>query len=146
MTANNYVGSRKMNLAILSFALPMMLQAFVTGSINYVDSLTIGKLGDAAMGGRLIRLQAIGFIPYQMGMHGYYILKAGGDMRSIVMMDSVATWLIQIPIVVLVSRAAGTDIFLLYLSSQIGEVIKLGISLRLLHKGRWLVNLARTEG
>lgn len=46
-----YFGDKKFNLKVLMIALPIMLQNLVTTSVNLVDSLMVGQLGDAAIGG-----------------------------------------------------------------------------------------------
>lgn len=48
---NKYFGDKKFNLLVLSIAIPIMLQNLVTTSVNLVDSLMVGQLGDAAIGG-----------------------------------------------------------------------------------------------
>ncbi|MCI8401784.1 MAG: hypothetical protein HFI38_06785 [Lachnospiraceae bacterium] len=129
----------------VSLAVSVALSAVMFGQSGLIGIVYQGMSPEVlAMARRLTQLQALGFIPYQMGMHGYYILKAGGDMKSIVIMDSIATWLIQIPIFAFTAYCTGAGVYLLYISSQVGEVIKLAISLRLLRRERWLVNLAGT--
>ncbi len=89
----------------------------------------------------LVKLQSLTFILYEMGMQGYFIFKAGGDTRSIAIMDSLSTWLIQIPILAAFAYLSRIDIRLLFLTSQIGEAVKLFISLYLFSRKRWLNNL-----
>ena len=48
---SKYFGDKKFNLTVLMIALPIMLQNLVTTSVNLVDSLMVGQLGDAAIGG-----------------------------------------------------------------------------------------------
>ena len=48
---NKYFGDKKFNFKVLMIALPIMLQNLVTTSVNLVDSLMVGQLGDAAIGG-----------------------------------------------------------------------------------------------
>lgn len=46
-----YFGDRKFILLVLTIAIPIMLQNLITTSVNLVDSLMVGQLGDAAIGG-----------------------------------------------------------------------------------------------
>ena len=44
-------GDKKFILSVLAVAIPIMLQNLITTSVNLVDSLMVGQLGDAAIGG-----------------------------------------------------------------------------------------------
>lgn len=46
-----YFGDRKFVFLVITIAIPIMLQNLVTTSVNLVDSLMVGQLGDAAIGG-----------------------------------------------------------------------------------------------
>ena len=46
-----YIGNRQFLLLVLSVAVPIMLQNLITTSVNLVDSLMVGQLGDGAIGG-----------------------------------------------------------------------------------------------
>ncbi len=89
----------------------------------------------------LILLQGITYIFYGMGMHNYFLFKAGGDTKSIAIMDSIATWIVKIPIMMIFAYYTNCSIYILFLSSQIGEIIKMFISFVLVKKERWLNNL-----
>ena len=46
-----YFGDRHFYKEVLIVAVPLMLQSLITTSINLVDNLMVGQLGDAAIGG-----------------------------------------------------------------------------------------------
>lgn len=46
-----YFGDRKFIILVLTIAIPIMLQNLITTSVNLVDSLMVGQLGDSAIGG-----------------------------------------------------------------------------------------------
>ena len=46
-----YFGNKQFFLTVLTVAIPIMLQNLITTSVNLVDSLMVGQLGDGAIGG-----------------------------------------------------------------------------------------------
>ena len=46
-----YFGDKKFIYSVLVVAIPIMLQNLIQTSVNLVDSLMVGQLGDAAIGG-----------------------------------------------------------------------------------------------
>ena len=71
----------------------------------------------------------------------YFILRAGGDMKSTLMMDAGFMWFVNIPIVGLVAYLSGVNIFILFIVGQSTDFIKLTLAYRLIKKERWLNNL-----
>ncbi len=91
----------------------------------------------------LIIMQSVCFLMFQMSMQNYSIFKAGGDARSILMMDCGSVWLVMIPLLLFGAYCTNMNIFQLYLLGQLGEAVKLVISIYLLKKERWIRNLAK---
>lgn len=48
---NKYIGDSQFIKEVLIVAIPLMLQSLITTSVNLVDNLMVGQLGDAAIGG-----------------------------------------------------------------------------------------------
>src|SRR5690554_1423237 len=46
-----FIANRSFYKHVLTLAIPLMLQQLITSSVNLVDNLMIGQLGDAALGG-----------------------------------------------------------------------------------------------
>jgi Na+-driven multidrug efflux pump len=91
---------------------------------------------------RLTALQALTFILYEMSMQNYYVFMAGGDTRSIAIMDSCMVWFVQIPILYVCANYLNFGIEAVFLGSQSAELIKLFLSTALMKKERWLNPLA----
>ncbi len=46
-----YIGNKAFYIAVLTVAIPLMFQQLITSSVNLIDNLMVGQLGDAAIGG-----------------------------------------------------------------------------------------------
>lgn len=75
----------------------------------------------------------------------YFILRAGGDMKSTLMMDAGFMWVVNIPIVGIFTYFTGVNIFLLFIIGQTTDFIKLMFAYKLIKKERWLTNLTIDE-
>ena len=51
MKLNKFVASKTFYKEVIAVALPLMLQQLIMSSVNLVDNLMVGQLGDAAIGG-----------------------------------------------------------------------------------------------
>lgn len=49
---SKFFGTRQFYKLALAVAVPLMMQQLITSSVNLVDNLMVGQLGDAALGGR----------------------------------------------------------------------------------------------
>lgn len=70
----------------------------------------------------------------------FFILRAGGDTRGVLIIDSVFTWVITIPVAWLVGRI-GFVMPLHFLLMQFSEFAKLALAHQIYKKGTWLKNL-----
>ncbi|MDR1781868.1 MAG: MATE family efflux transporter [Bacilli bacterium] len=70
----------------------------------------------------------------------FYSLRAGGDTKGALIMDSLYTWIIALPIALFLSRFH-LYMPLFFFSMQFIDFVKLYIAYRRYHKKRWLVNL-----
>ena len=48
---SKFFGTRQFYKLALAVAVPLMMQQLITSSVNLVDNLMVGQLGDAALGG-----------------------------------------------------------------------------------------------
>ena len=48
---SKFIGTRQFYKLALAVAVPLMMQQLITSSVNLVDNLMVGQLGDAALGG-----------------------------------------------------------------------------------------------
>ena len=127
----------------LGFVVGMAL-CFGIFAIQYLIPLIYAKLplNEINIARNLTVLKALTFIVYEMSMMNYFTFKAGGDTRSIAIMDSAMSWLVQIPILYVFANYLNVSVYAVFLGSQIAEVLKLFVSTWLKKKEHWLNNLA----
>ena len=70
----------------------------------------------------------------------FFILRSGGDTKSVLIIDSLFTWAIMIPAAFIIGRF-GFVLPLHFFLVQLFEIIKLIIARSLYNKGTWLKNL-----
>lgn len=93
----------------------------------------------------ILQVQAVLFWIYMGTCQCYFTLRAGGDMKHTLIMDSGFMWLINIPIVGLVAYGTSLPYLWPYLAGQLTDLFKLGFSFYLVRKEHWLVNLTETN-
>lgn len=74
----------------------------------------------------------------------FFILRAGGDTRSVMMMDSLFTWFVVVPFSLALAKFTGLSLINLFLMAQLPEFLKLTIAFTLFRKERWVKNLTNT--
>jgi len=72
-------------------------------------------------------------------------LRAGGDTRSTLFMDSVYMWLVNIPVVAGFAYLTGLNVFVLYLAGQATDFLKLVLAFTLVRKEKWVNNLTNVQ-
>lgn len=90
----------------------------------------------------VLRIMGLMFWIYMATCQSYFILRAGGDTKSTLIMDSGFMWLINLPIVGFFAYYTNINIMLLYIIGQSTDIIKLFFSFYLVKKEKWVVNLA----
>ena len=78
---------------------------------------------------------------YNLQMTNYYILRAGGDTRSVIIMDSGIVWCFSIPVLLIFTYLIHTNTYILLIICVLAEVVKLLVSIVLIEKKQWLNNL-----
>ena len=92
----------------------------------------------------ILRVQAVLFWIYMGSCQCYFTLRAGGDMKHTLIMDSGFMWFINIPIVGFVAYGTSLPYLWPYLAGQLTDFFKLLFSFYLVRKEHWLVNLTDT--
>lgn len=126
------------SLAVL-FGMAMFATSFLTPQLYNVsiESQNVAKT--------VLRIQSVMFWIYMSTTQGYFILRAGGDMKSTLLLDAGFMWLVNIPIVGLFTYYSGFSIYVLFIIGNSTDIIKLILSYRLIKKERWLNNLTMDE-
>lgn len=90
---------------------------------------------------RTIQIGACMFWVYLTNAQCYFILRAGGDMRSTLVVDGLYIWTITIPTISIVAYMTNIPIIWLYIVGQCCDFGKLIISLMMFFKKKWLKNI-----
>jgi len=72
----------------------------------------------------------------------YFTLRSGGDTKSTMIMDSGYIWVVQVPVVFVLSRFTDLKVIYMYLTIQLLEIPKVLLALSRYRKEYWLRNLA----
>ncbi|MDY0010624.1 MAG: MATE family efflux transporter [Candidatus Izemoplasmatales bacterium] len=129
---------------VIAFAVAF---AFVTGMMLFILSFFILDLYDITettkrIAANNIRINAI-FIPvYSFNVSMYFTLRAGGDTRSTMMMDSGYMWVVQVPLIFVLARVTNLNVIMLFLIVQLLELPKSVFALSRYKKENWVRNLA----
>ncbi len=146
----NTLGMNKLEVAkdnakkVIAFAVAF---AFVTGMMLFILSFFILDLYDITettkrIAANNIRINAI-FIPvYSFNVSMYFTLRAGGDTRSTMMMDSGYMWVVQVPLIFVLARVTNLNVIMLFLIVQLLELPKSVFALSRYKKENWVRNLA----
>lgn len=93
------------------------------------------------MAATLIRITAL-FMPVYAFYHAsYFTLRSGGKTLITFLFDSCYVWLVNIPVVFLLSRFSSFDIITIYFCCQSVELVKVMIGYILLKKRVWVNNI-----
>ncbi|MBR2829961.1 MAG: MATE family efflux transporter, partial [Solobacterium sp.] len=90
---------------------------------------------------RYLLVQSFMFWIYMVTTEFFFILRAGGDTKNTLIMDSFFMWLVNIPVVAAVTYLTNWNYLFMYLAGQCTDLLKLLFSYHLFRKEQWLVNL-----
>ena len=88
-----------------------------------------------------LRIMALFFVLYMFNTSIYFILRAGGDTKSTLFMDSGFMWMLNIPLVMLLAYHTNLHVLIVYAIGQSTDVLKACVSYYLLKKEKWVKNL-----
>lgn len=142
--ANDLKKAKDNGYKLLCFS---MILSIVFGSMMALSSLLIPILyskvsieaRDLAMSFMVV--MAIFFIVYMFNTQCYLILRAGGDTKNTMIMDSCFMWVFNIPVVLFLAYKTSIPVLLVYILGQSTDIIKSFIAYHMLRKEKWIVNL-----
>jgi len=122
------------------------LSAVVVGAVLFLVSPWIVGLYDISKQTydwalESIRYNSVLIWLYSVNVAIYFALRSGGDMKSTILADSVFTWVVMVPIALVLGYYSTVHIPLMFLIIKGTELPKFIYSLTLLKKRRWLQNL-----
>ena len=89
-----------------------------------------------------IRVNAF-FIPvFSLNVALYFTLRAGGDTRSTLLMDSGYMWVVAVPVALILAYVTSLPVTLMFIIIQALEIPKAFFAIHRYKKARWLRNLA----
>jgi putative MATE family efflux protein len=145
----NTLGENKLEEAE-SNAYKLMMVAFlsavVVGSLLFIMApFVVGlyDISDQTYEWALIttRYNSVLIWLYSVNVAIYFTLRSGGDMRSTVYADAGFTWVIMVPIALILAYFTNLDVTWLFLLVKGTELLKFFYALGLIKKKGWLQNL-----
>lgn len=129
---------------VAAFGIGILLAA---GSSAYVGLFAVS--GHVRHLGQLCLLVFAGFLWVKVAnmILAGSVLSAGGDTRFVLVMESLATWVVGVPTAYLAAFVFGFPVWAVYLLLSLEEVVRLAVGWTRLRSGLWLRNLtaATTE-
>ena len=119
----------------LAFAVLMFGSSFIVPNFYSVTEET------KMLASTFLRIMSCLFWIYMANCQCYFLLRAGGETKKTLLMDSGFMWTINIPLVAAITYFTGFNIFVLYIIGQCTDLLKLSISYHLVKKETWLNNL-----
>lgn len=92
-----------------------------------------------------LRIMACMFWLYMSNAQCFFILRAGGDTKSTLLMDAVFMWLVNLPAVGLVAYFTDWNVYAIYLVGQSTDFLKFTLAYALVKKEKWVKNLAHVH-
>jgi|LSQX01.2.fsa_nt_gb putative MATE family efflux protein len=135
-------GYKMLQLSILLslvFAVGLLAASFITPQLYNVSD----KVRNMAT--NLIRIQGLFFFIYMHNAQSFFVIRAGGDTRSTLIMDAGFMWFINLPVVGFFSYMTNYNIFVLYIAGQITDIIKMFVTSYYFRKEHWVKNLTHEE-
>lgn len=130
----------------LAFMISLVFAFMIFGVSFVIPSLFTSVSATALeIATNMIRVQAVFFILYTLNTQNYFIVRAGGDTRSTLIMDSGFMWLINIPFLAFLAYYTDINIYLMYMLAQCTDMLKLAVSFWFVKKEKWVVNLTKSK-
>ena len=127
--------SRK--LMAFSATLGVLLTGLYIG-LAFVFPSLYNTSDDAKELAKYIMIVAACFVPLESIINcAYFTIRAGGRTLITFLFDSFYTWVIPVPVAIIISRLTNLDIIWMYLTIQCLEIIKMTVGFIILRSGIW---------
>lgn len=146
--ANKLEEAKRHGYQLLGFS---FILSFIFSSMMFIASFYVPYLyqnisvGALKIAGNMMRIQSFMFAIYVLNAQNYFILRAGGDTKSTLILDSVFMWMINIPVVGLLAYFSPIGIYALYMAGQSTDFFKLMFGYHLVRKEKWVKNLTHEQ-
>ncbi len=92
---------------------------------------------------KLIVLMSFMFPIYYITASAFFILRSGGDAKSVLIMDAGFSWFVYIPIACFVSYVLNFSMLYIYMTIQFLDIVKLKVAHIMVSKEAWVKNLTQ---
>ena len=126
---------------IVGFALSMFSSVLLILTRSVAPAIFNLQAENLAMAARMMVIKGAFAWTMGVGYTTYYILRAGGDNKSVLMVDGLYTWYGPALFSFVTARLLGLDILSVYFFTEAIGLSKAAIGLLCLKNGRWLRTL-----
>lgn len=92
----------------------------------------------------LIQIQGLFFFIYMYNAQSFFVIRAGGDTRSTLIMDAGFMWVINLSVVGYFAYFTNVDVFVVYIAGQLTDIVKMIVTTFYFRKEKWVKNLTDT--
>lgn len=127
-----------------------VLLAIVFGVLLFVSGIIVPHFYQVSQDAKniasnFLKIKGCFFWIYMFAAQCYFIMRAGGDTKSTLIMDSCFMWTVTIPVVYLVTYLTSFNVIVIFLVSQFTDIIKMLVANYFLKKEKWIKNLTFKE-
>lgn len=146
--ADDYDGARKTVWKLMFFS---VCTCFVMGGLMvalspYIPLLYSGVTDDVrAMASGMLVLAACSMPLHAFAHCSYFTLRSGGKTVITFLFDCVYTWVVCVPVALLLVKVVGAPILWIYGTVQFIDIVKCVIGFVLIRKGVWIQNIAKSH-
>jgi putative MATE family efflux protein len=124
--------------------------AVIMGILLFSLSFVIPQFYDVTETSRVtaetfLRIMGFMFWIYMSNAQCFFTLRAGGDTKSTLMMDSVFMWVVNLPAVAAVTYFTNWNVFAIYIVGQSTDLLKFALAYSLLKQEKWAKNLTHVH-
>lgn len=122
------------------------MMAFVMGALLFLSAFFVPNLFSVSEEAKIFArnilvIMSLFFWIYMTTAQMYFILRAGGDTKSTLIMDASYMWLVNIPLLAVFAYFTSSSIYVIYILGQLTDIVKLGLAYVLVKKEKWVKNL-----
>jgi len=145
--ANKLDEARKDAYKLIHFS---QMLAVLLGILMFGASFIVPQWYDVSQVSRatseaFLRIMACMFWLYMSNAQCFFILRAGGDTKSTLLMDAVFMWLVNLPVVGAVAYFTNWNVYVIYLVGQSTDFLKFFFAYGLVKKEKWVKNLSHVH-
>lgn len=142
--AGKLEAAKKNAYSLFKFSIAL---AVIFGVLLFISSFIVPEFYNVSaeakhIASSFLKVQGFLFWIYMFVTQCYFIMRAGGDTKSTFIMDSVYMWLVNIPIVLIVTYFTKADVIMIYAIAQSTDFVKMLIAYHFLRSEQWINNLA----